>query len=248
MAQATVELRTLIESLSFNLFDFSYSFDDKNFKSDLEKSVTDFFYDYEIGFETPDMFKRKFQARWNRNIAYYNELYNTTVLDYNPLQNLSITEVLDNLVKTDTAQTSTISDTTQGTTTNEGTQNTDQTVTNNTTSTTTGDNKSSDYPQQPIAGGDYLQGEQTTNSTQANTGDVTTSHDVTDNHTINSNGSSSTNGTLNNDGTVQTNSTKTLDGLQGTTYQALIQSKRDLIINIKNQVIEEMKPCFILVF
>lgn len=248
MAQSTVELRTLIENLDYQLFNFSYSFDDVTFKSELEESVIDFYYDYEIGYETPDMFTRKFKARWNRIIPYYNELYNTTVLDYNPLSNLLITEVLDNHKTNDRTVTTSTTGATNGTTTTDGTTGNDTTVTNNLTNTTTGDIKSSDYPQQPIGGGDYLQGEQTTNNTTNNTGTVTTSVNGTDNNTVTDNTNMSTNGTVTNNETDQENYTKTTDGLQGTTYQSLIQAKRDLIINIKNKVIEEMKPCFILVF
>jgi hypothetical protein len=248
MATVTVELRTLIEQLQFKLFDFTYAFDDPTFKSELEQSITDFYYDYEIGFETPDMFKRKFQARWNRIIPIYNEYYNTTVLEYNPLQNLSITEVLDGHTTKDGTQDSTLSDTRTGSTTTDGTHNTDQTVTNDLTKSSTGDNKTSDYPQQPIAGGDYLQGEQQTTQSESDTGTVQTTHDLTDHLTASSNDTSNTTGSLTNNNTEQTNNTKTTDGIQGTTYQALIQAKRDLIINIKQKVIDEMKPCFILTF
>jgi hypothetical protein len=91
MAEVTVELGRLL-STDFKLFDFTYQFDDTNFKAQLEQQIIDYYYDYEIGFETPDMFKRKFRSRWNRMISYYNKLYNTTLLDYNPLVNNSMKE------------------------------------------------------------------------------------------------------------------------------------------------------------
>ena len=112
MAQATVELRTLLERTNFKLFDFDYAFDDKTFKAQLEQQIIDYYYDYEIGQETPDMFKRKFKARWNRIISYYNKMYNTTLLTYNPLTNEKLTEVLDQLAASSNTQASSSGSTT----------------------------------------------------------------------------------------------------------------------------------------
>jgi hypothetical protein len=70
------------------------------FKAQIEQQLLDYYYDHEIGQETPDMFKRKFKANWNRIIPYYNKLYNTTLLAYNPLSNYKVEEVLDQLAAT----------------------------------------------------------------------------------------------------------------------------------------------------
>lgn len=195
MAQATVELGRLLQ-LDFKLFDFDYKFDDSAFKKELEQHVIDFYYDYEIGQETPDMFKRKFKTRWLRIIPYYNKLYNTTLLQYNPLINSKMTEALDQLSESSSSQSS--------------------------KSNSSSNTKASDYPQQPIAGGDYLAGETTSDS----------------------DGSSSASG----EGTQSTNYQKTVEGLTGTSYQELIQKERQMIINISNMVIAELKNCFILVY
>lgn len=228
MAETTVELGQLLTKTNFKLFDFDYKVDDPQFKKEIEQAVTDFFYDYEIGSETPDMFKRKFKTRWLRTIDYYNKLYNTTLLSYNPLVNYSMEEALDQLSQT--------SNTTDSTTSNKTDSTTDDSSNNH--SFTDSTSKSSDYPQQPIAGGDFLAGEINTiaDSTSDSTGKSTSK--ITGSSTGNIIGS----------GTSNTEYTKTIEGLTGTSYPELIEKHRQSILRISNMVIEELKPCFILVF
>jgi hypothetical protein len=244
MAQVTVELGRLLDKTNFELFDFDYSFDDTNFKAQLEQQIIDYYYDYEIGFETPDMFKRKFKARWNRIIKYYNELYNTTLLTYNPLTNYSLKEVLDQLATTNNTQATDLTLTSTGKNTTGGTTTVAQDVVGN--NTRTSDNKNSDYPQQPIAAGNYLSDEMTTNETEAldsrtdNTTTIDNTVDITDNST--------NTGTITNNGTINTDYTKTIEGITGITYPELIEKHRDSLLRINDRIIEEMKPCFILVY
>lgn len=220
MAQVTVELRTLLEKTSFKLFDFDYHFDDPEMKAKLEQEVIDFYYDYEIGQETPDMFKRKFKTRWLRMIDYYNKLHNTTLLDYNPLSNYSMSEALEQLSTTTTSSDSTIDNVTDST--------------NDSHNFTDSNTKNSDYPQQAIAGGDFLNGESNTisDSTTDSTGKVT------DKGTTVSTG----------EGTTNTDYTKTIEGLTGTSYPELIQKHREGLLRISNDIIEELKPCFMMVY
>lgn len=216
MAQTTVELRRLLALNNFKLFDFPYQFDDATFKAQLEQALIDFFYDYEIAFETTDMFKRKFIARWNRIIPFYNKLYNTTLLQYNPLINSKMSEALEQL--------SSSTNTTDSTSATIG--ETDSTT------TTDSNNKTSDYPQQPIAGGDFLAGE---NEQKVST--VSAGAD-----------SSSTTGKVTGSGTSNSNYEKTVEGLTGTSYQSLIAQERENLLNIQVMVINEMKPCFMMVW
>lgn len=296
MAQVTVELGKLLKLNSFNLFDFEYQFDDLKFKQQIEQSVIDYYYSYEIGVETPDEFKRRFQAKWMSFIDYYNQLYNTTLLTYNPLINYKLVEALDQLATTNTLQDSTSNTTATGMTDTEGTENTtqtnssdstrtdnltaqsDSTRTDNTTSNTvdssdgTGNEKTSDYPQQPIAGGDFLEGEKVTStssdgeSTTTNTGTVTNSDttvntgtqgtvttssgDSTNTHSAatTSSDSSNTTGKLTGEGTNNTTYEKTIEGITGTSYQDLIAKERQNLLRLIPAIIGELKPLFILVY
>lgn len=210
LAIVTVELRNLLKT-DFELFDFEYQFDDPIFKAQLEQAVIDYYYYYEIGSETPDAFKLRFKARWLRMIDYYNKLYNTTLLNYDPLINSRMTEALEQL---------------SNTTTNQDTStNTDD----ESTSTSDGNTKNSDYPQQPIAGGDFLEGESESTSTTNTTSEGTTT------------------GTSQTVGQADTSYSKTVEGLTGTSYQELIGKERSNLLRITQMVIEEMKHSFILV-
>lgn len=202
MEKVAQTLNNLLKT-DFELFDFDYSFDDQQFKEEIEQAVIDYYYFYEIGQATPEVFKHKFRARWLRMISYYNELYNTTLLDYNPLSNYKMSETLEELAK--------------------NSQQTDSTA--DAQSNTNGEGKTSDYPQQPIAGGDYLAGA-TNNKNETNTTDNT-----------------------NTTATAESNRdyTKTIEGITGITYPELIQQQRSSIIRIKDMMIEELKPCFLLV-
>jgi hypothetical protein len=244
MAEATVELGRLLDKTNFKLFDFTYQFDDTNFKAQLEQQIIDYYYDYEIGFETPDMFKRKFKARWNRIIKYYNELYNTTLLTYNPLSNYKLEEVLDQLATTNNTQATDMSTSANNTQKNTGTNvveghGSDETTTTNTST-------DSDYPQQPIAGGNYASGATSGNATanSDSTNDVTTTLDTT--VTITDSGTNR--GTVTNEATQNTDYTKTIEGITGITYPELIEKHRDSLLRINDRIIEEMKACFILTY
>jgi hypothetical protein len=243
MAEVTVELGRLLTT-DFKLFDFTYQFDDTNFKAQLEQQIIDYYYDYEIGFETPDMFKRKFKARWNRIIKYYNELYNTTLLTYNPLSNYKLEEVLDQLATTNNTQNIDMATSQNNTVNNTGSTTVEQHTSDQTTGN--GSSTNSDYPQQPIAGGNYASGAATTDdtSTSDGTNDVTNTIDT---HTTTTD-SGTNRGSVTNGGTIDTDYTKTIEGITGITYPELIEKHRDILLRINDRIIEEMKPCFILVF
>lgn len=258
MAQSTVELRNLLKT-DFELFDFDYDFDDKSFKQEIEQAVIDYYYFYEIGQETPDRFKHTFKRRFLSMIDYYNKLHNTTLLEYNPLVNYKMTELLDELSNTSNQQnTQTNADitgktTTTGNDTVSGTDTSDNTRTDNLTQQTDLDEKTSDYPQQNIGSGDYLDGARIQNTSTTNTGTVenTTNFDTnrttTRDNITNVNDTSNTQEDTTASGSINREYEKTIEGITGITYQELIQKERDNLIRIKSMIIEELKPCFILI-
>lgn len=203
LAQVTVELRHLLET-DFELFDFDYEFVDPEFKKELEQAVIDHYYFHEIGQETPERFKQRFKTRWLRMIGGINELYKTTLLEYDILSNHSISETMDQLQTSDSTQD----------------------TTGNSTTHSDSNTKGSDYPQQPIAGGDFLSNE-TQSQVDSEVNDTTSIVGSTKN---------------------ENNYTRKTEGMTGSTYPDLIRKHRENIINIKAMVIEELKPCFILVY
>lgn len=108
MASYTMELRNYIEAFSQDtdnlkhserieigrtkLFDFDYPIFDPNYKKVFETHFIRNFYTREIGFETEGLFKFKLENWLNINMGYYNNLFKSELLDFDPLIN-SMTEI-----------------------------------------------------------------------------------------------------------------------------------------------------------
>lgn len=94
MAIVTIELRNLLRTSNFDLWDFDLGIDDPEFEEKLKETIVSYFYFNEIGSETPDRFKHRFQSKLKLILPYYNNLYNTTLLDYDPLINYKMDEII----------------------------------------------------------------------------------------------------------------------------------------------------------
>lgn len=259
MALVTVELRNLLKT-DFELFDFSYKFDDVYFKTELEQAVIDYYYFNEIGQETPDRFKHKFRSRWQRIIPYYNDLYNSTLLEYDHFKTTALTERLEAVRSNENTQTNTTESESSGTTntladgTNTSTQTTDSLSTDSGTSTTDTQVKDSRYPQQNIQNNSFIANAGDSQSESENTNTNTIDSTTTQSGTTSSEGTSTSNDTSQSSGQSNTTGlenneyTKVIEGLSGYTYQDLIRKERENLLNITEMIIAEMKPCFILTY
>lgn len=86
-----------VYDLKIRGFDFglnSYPIFDENYRSTLNKLILDNFLIYEIGFETPMMFKHYLNTKMETIMPYYNEMYKAQInLLINPYDNnIDITE------------------------------------------------------------------------------------------------------------------------------------------------------------
>lgn len=95
MAQVTMELRTVLQMTNFNLFDFEYECDDLSWKAKLEQQFIDTYYFNEIGQETIDRWKHHVKTKFQSIMPYYNKLYNTTLMEINPLITRRISETYE---------------------------------------------------------------------------------------------------------------------------------------------------------
>lgn len=96
MAKYTTTIRHLID----NNFDFGlkdYPIFDENYRSSLNQKILNYYYMYEIGFETPALFKHYLNNKMDIIMPKYNALYNiqTDELLKNPLGNVNLTETMD---------------------------------------------------------------------------------------------------------------------------------------------------------
>ena len=109
MASYTMELRTYIEAWSQydtrplttaekieigrkKLFDFNYPFFDPDYKAVFETNFIRQFYMTEIGFETEEYFKFQLETWLRINMTYFNKMFESELLEYNPLFNTDFTE------------------------------------------------------------------------------------------------------------------------------------------------------------
>jgi hypothetical protein len=220
MAKTTVELRQLIAQTEFDLFDFDYKCDDQTWKAELEQYITDYYYFYEIGQLSVAKFKHRFSTKMRALMPYYNELYNTTLLNNNPLLNYKLTETLQG------GDTSTVNNT--------GTQGMSDTGTDSTTNANTTTDKYTEYPQHEVIDDDILANKRAVTDGGTNTTKYGKINTRTDN--------------LKQAATRTNNYSKTIEGLTGTTYSELIKEYRSSLLRINKMIIDELKSCFLLIY
>lgn len=184
------KIADIIETARPLLFDFSYPIYDKDYKSVLETKIIKHFYTREIGAETYGRWKLFLDVKMNLIMPYYNKLYQSELLEFNPLYNVDLTtdHQKDNGGNGESQQNTTTSTSTDRTynRTDEYTRNltqTDDYTRNLTDSTeqTSADtqnqwNLNSDTPQGGIEG---LESNNYLTSAQHNTGDNSTSASMT---------------------------------------------------------------------
>lgn len=86
------DVNDIIELARPKIFNFSYPIYDTNYKSVLETKILKHFYTREIGFETVGLWKLKLDTKLNEIMPYYNQLYKSALLEFNPLWTEDYTE------------------------------------------------------------------------------------------------------------------------------------------------------------
>lgn len=74
------------------LFDFNYPIFDPEYKAVFETNFIRQFYMTEIGFETEELFKFQLETWMRINMTYFNKMWESELLEYNPLFNTDLTE------------------------------------------------------------------------------------------------------------------------------------------------------------
>ena len=73
------------------IFDFDYPLFDDTYKEVIETKILRHYYTREIGFETYGLWKLKLETKLNEIMPYYNKLYNSELLEFNPLYDVNYT-------------------------------------------------------------------------------------------------------------------------------------------------------------
>lgn len=105
MSNYTTEIRWIVEQTAVNkgvdvknssinkiidsalpfVFDFSFPIFDQSYRDVLCTKILKHYYTREIGFETVALWKFKLDTKLNEIMPYYNKLYNTELIEFNPL-------------------------------------------------------------------------------------------------------------------------------------------------------------------
>ena len=94
MSKYTTELRYLIEN-NFDIGLKDYPIFDENYREPLNRKIINHYYFREIGFETAELFKRYLNNTMNEIMPYYNQLFKSELLEFNPFYNVDKTVTSD---------------------------------------------------------------------------------------------------------------------------------------------------------
>ena len=108
MSKSTIR----VYELEKNNFDFGlqdYEIFNEEYRPILNKAILDYFRWYEIGYDSPMMWKERINAKLNRIMRdKYNGLYLAKQTEFNPLFNIDITETYEHTIAQDTTDNGTI--------------------------------------------------------------------------------------------------------------------------------------------
>lgn len=224
------DIEQVIKNCLPKVFDFNFPIFDESYRSVLETKILRHYYTREIGLETVGLWKLKLSTKLNEIMPYYNKLYKSELIEFNPLYDVDLTR--ERKIEGKGTKDTENGENRSGSNNTETTQNNDSTVTE------TGDNKGttngtangtqnqntngngtnmySDTPQGAIT--DLQAGRYLTNATidiatntfaGASSDTTTQTTENTNNSTIDSNGSV--------DGTTESDFNSKMDGFSNTT-------------------------------
>lgn len=212
------------------VFNFDFPIFDENYRQVLCRKILKHYYTREIAHETVGRWKLALNAKLNEIMPYYNQLYKSELLEFNPFYDVDLTRSREG--------SGTSNRTSNNTETNSGTSN--NVSSGSGTSNTNTLNRFSDTPQNSMDTQGIADSVPLTTVTKVNE-DNTTTNESTDTLTRNDNKTGS--------GTENINNTdkyiETVKGKQGTeNYSSLLKKFRETFLNIDMMIIEDCSDCF----
>ncbi len=91
------DVEQVIKNCLPKVFDFNFPIFDESYRSVLETKILRHYYTREIGLETVGLWKLKLNTKLNEIMPYYNQLYKSELIEFNPLYDVDLTR--DRVVK-----------------------------------------------------------------------------------------------------------------------------------------------------
>ena len=277
MSKYTTELRYLIEN-NFDIGLKDYPIFDENYRESLNQKIINHYYFREIGMETAELFKRYLNNTMREIMPYYNQLYKSELLEFNPFYNVDKTVTADknnnsvsDFVGNISGKNTQTADT-ENTQTNNGKQQTTTAATStgesvgNSTTTNKNKNVSSDTPQgflsiNSIENETYASTAEMGNAESINNSKATSNNaenGITDQTTADetkATGNSKSNATTETDTANKTTSndfenyiSHVIGKSEGETYSEMLMKFRETFLNIDMMIIDELKTCFMMIY
>lgn len=212
------------------VFNFDFPIFDENYRQVLCRKILKHYYTREIAHETVGRWKLALNAKLNEIMPYYNQLYKSELLEFNPFYDVDLTRSRNGSGTSN--RTSNNTETNSGTSKNvssgSGTSNTDTL------------NRFSDTPQNSMDTQGITDSVPLTTVTKVNEDNITT-NESTD--TLTRNDTKTGNGTENINNTDKY--IETVKGKQGTeNYSSLLKKFRETFLNIDMMIIDDCSDCF----
>lgn len=242
------DVNTVIQNAIPKIFSFDWPIFDESYRNVLETKILKHYYTREIGLETYGLWKLKLDTKLNEIMPYYNQLYKSALLEFNPLYDVDITRNHTGKKTGTEALKGNVDINGQVLVDNHGNVNTtdDTTVANTTTSENI--DKFSATPQGAIdnlRNEKYLTNARMVNDTNTSNGTTTGKTDTSTDSTTDTTTNTTT--TTNNSTTINNTEDylETVKGKQGTqSYASLIMEFRETFLNIDMMVIEDLGELF----
>lgn len=90
-SQGYNKVNEIVHAARSNIFSFEYPIFDESYKADLETKILKHYYTREIAAETYGRWKLFLESRMLEIMPYYNQLYSSTLQDYNILEDVNYT-------------------------------------------------------------------------------------------------------------------------------------------------------------
>lgn len=242
MANYTMEIRQLIDNPLIGLFTFDYDFysDNPKDKEEFEKLFVQWYYFREIGFETPEHFKMKLQAKLNVIMPYYRQLALTEWNKVRTVEQMMTSKYL----KETTTHEQTISGNNESSLNGESSQTGSSTSSQNQTSTNNQNVKSSNL-NDGVSKASLEDGFLTSTASSNDN----SSQDITGNTNDTTAITSTQNSSGTNNQTLSESTTFTSEGDIGIQTPAYaITEWRKVLININQQIIDECRDLFMSIY
>ena len=223
-SKGDMSVKDVLKNSWNKVFDFDFPIWDEEYRSVLCTKILKHYYTREIGLETVGLWKLKLDTKMNEIMPYFNERYKSTQFNYDPIHDVDYTRLTNGDEKGKNSKDGSSKSKSKNLSLNSG--------------ESRGVNRFSDTPQGGLEGiedNQYLTSATINDSKGVNNSVSDGSNDV----------SNSENGNFE---TTRDFVEHVFGKMSGNSYGKLIREYRDNLINIDNEIIDELKDLFMLLW